>query len=66
MGIQITGLRVNTDNKASTVLDVFRQAAAKYGVPSRMRGDRGGENWQVAQWITERRGLGRGSFIWGP
>ncbi|KAK6984404.1 hypothetical protein R3P38DRAFT_3332842 [Favolaschia claudopus] len=53
----ITGLRASTINKALTVLEVFLAAVGEYGLPSRVRGDRGAEN--------KKRGLGRGSFIWG-
>jgi hypothetical protein len=64
--LQITGLCVSTNNRASTVMDLFREAVTSYGVPSRVRGDRGGENFKVAEWMTDRQGLNRGSFIWGP
>lgn len=30
-----------------------------------LQGDRGGENVQVAEWMTENQGLNRRSFIWG-
>ena len=63
--LKITGLRASTNNYASTVLDLFLDAKAKYGMPSRMRGDRGGENIDVAMYVVARRGPNRGSFLWG-
>ncbi|KAF5339702.1 hypothetical protein D9758_014882 [Tetrapyrgos nigripes] len=62
---KITGLRANTDNKASTVLQMFMQACRKYRMPSRVRGDQGGENRDVSVMMILRHGLNRGSFIWG-
>jgi hypothetical protein len=40
-------------------------AIERYGVPSRVRGDRGGENIQVAVWMIMHQGPGRASFMWG-
>jgi hypothetical protein len=62
---QITGLRASSNNKSSTVLDLFLDAVAEYGTPSRVRGDRGGENIEVAVWMVMHRGARRASFMWG-
>lgn len=61
----ITGLRVNNNNRAQTVFDLFKQAIEKHGVPSRVRGDHGTENLVVAKWMEDNRGHARGSYIWG-
>ncbi|KAF5390468.1 hypothetical protein D9757_005167 [Collybiopsis confluens] len=61
----ITGLRASTNNRASTVLEVFVDAIDAFGHPSRMRGDRGRENKAIAIYMILRNGLNRGSFIWG-
>ena len=58
-------LGANNNNHASTVLGLFLKAVDEWGAPSRVRGDRGGENLEVAVWITKHRGTGRASFMWG-
>ena len=63
---QVTGLRASPNNYAVTVLDLFLDAVDEFGMPSRMRGDRGPENVAVATYITVRNGSRRASFIWGP
>lgn len=58
-------LRASANNLASTVLEVFLEAVNVYGAPSRVRGDRGGENVEVAVWMIKHRGPNRASFMWG-
>lgn len=62
---QVTGLRASTNNRASTVLEVFIEAVRDYGLPSRGRGDRGGENKDVSVFLILARGPNRASFMWG-
>ena len=40
-----------TNNCASTVLSAFQKAVDEYGLPSRVRTDRGGENVLVSQFV---------------
>ncbi|PPQ79843.1 hypothetical protein CVT24_003646 [Panaeolus cyanescens] len=62
---KITGLRASTNNRASTVLEMFVNAVTNHGPPSRVRGDQGGENRDVAVFMVLLRGNNRGSFMWG-
>ena len=45
---------------------MFIDAIMEHGVPSRVRGDRGGENRDVSILMILLRGLNRASFMWGP
>ena len=62
---QVIALHASTNNTANTVLQLFLNAIQKYGVPSRMRADRGGENIEVSVWMIKHRGALRASFMWG-
>ena len=60
-------LKAGTDNSSDTVLDLFLGAVQEYGLPSRVRSDKGGENVKVSMFMLQHpeRGPGRGSMIAG-
>ena len=63
----IVYLQCSTNNRASTVASLFASAVHTFGLPSRVRSDKGGENVDVA-WLmltNPLRGPGRGSMIAG-
>ena len=53
----IVYLKCSNNNKASTVLDCYKEVVAKYGIPKRVRMDKGGENVSVAQFMLVKRGI---------
>jgi len=57
----------STNNRAATVLTQFLNATRTYGLPWRVRSDRGGENIDVANYMLchPLRGPGKGSIITG-
>ena len=60
-------LQAATNNRADTMLCAFRKGVTEFGLPSRVRMDKGGENVLVAQYMIQHpeRGSGRGSVIVG-
>ena len=60
-------LRCHNNNTAETALFEFTQAVEQYGLPSRVRTDKGGENHGIAWYMLNHpeRGPGRGSVIAG-
>ena len=58
-------LECSNNNRADTVLQLFRSACDQYSAPSRVRCDHGVENIEVARWMLSVRGLNRSSVITG-
>ena len=60
-------LHAGTNNRAETVTELFTRAIEEYGLPPRVRSDKGGENVGVSMYMLEHPlcGPGRGSMIVG-
>lgn len=61
----IVYLKCATNNRKETVFELFTDAVNSYGLPSRLRTDKGGENTLLWEEMESRRGPNRGSFIAG-
>ncbi|KAK7889111.1 hypothetical protein WMY93_024671 [Mugilogobius chulae] len=62
---KIMCLQAAANNRASTAFTAFKQATEQFGIPSRVRGDHGVENVDIARFMFTVRGTDRGSFISG-
>lgn len=58
-------LSASTSNEKEVVAGYFLSAVAKYGLPSRIRVDHGGENTEIVSIMEAMRGPRRGSAIQG-
>ena len=61
----LSSVYCSTNNKANTVLELFRWATTLFGVPSRVRSDHGGESMGVCEFMIMHRGVDRASHIAG-
>jgi hypothetical protein len=51
-------LQCNTNNRESTVFELFQEAVRVYGLPSRVRTDKGGENVDIAWFMLSHPSRG--------
>ena len=49
-------LHCSDNNKAETILTCFQDAVNEFGLPSRIRTDKGLENVGIAQFMIQNRG----------
>ena len=58
-------LNCTDNNKAQTIFKCFLTGVKDYGLPIRVRSDKGKENVAIADFMLRERGAGRGSMITG-
>ena len=61
----IVFLKAATNNRADTAFAAFLEGVKAYGLPSRVRSDKGGENVMIADFMIRNRGSERVSMIVG-
>jgi hypothetical protein len=59
-------VQASNDNRSNTVLDLFMHATTKFGMPSHVQGDHGGENIDLATYMIKENSPCQALFIWGP
>ena len=62
----IVYLKASTNNRASTVSQLYQEAVAHCNLPCRVRCDFGLENVDVGRLMLQTRGVNRGSILTGP
>ncbi|XP_035990299.1 uncharacterized protein LOC105920722 isoform X1 [Fundulus heteroclitus] len=62
---KIVYLTASDNNKSTTVLNAFLGAVEQFGIPKKVRSDKGGENIEVARFMLEHPQRGARSFITG-
>ncbi|KAL5479147.1 hypothetical protein EMCRGX_G000505 [Ephydatia muelleri] len=62
---RIIYLHCSNNNRAGTVLQLFLASVREFGLPTRIRADKGGENAEVARLMLQHPLRGPGSFIAG-
>lgn len=60
-----TFVNASDNNRAETMDHAFRVGVDRYGCPSRVRSDKGGENRLVGWFMLDAKGFGRGSMLTG-
>ena len=58
-------VKVANNNRAATMLEYFKLGVESFNLPSRVRGDRGMEYIDVANYKIASHGIDRSSFIVG-
>ena len=61
----ITYLQCATNNTSQTAFDLFWKATRQFGIPSRVRSNKGNENYKVCYYMIATQGTGRGSHVAG-
>lgn len=58
-------MKVSNNNRAETVLCAFLEAVEQFGIPERVRSDKGGENVLVAEYMLQHQQTVDRPFIAG-
>lgn len=61
----VTFLRVSNNTRAESMLNAFGKGVKEYGLPLKVRMDRGGENVSVTEYMLDHPNRGEGCVIVG-